>query len=74
MQENERNKLVELTKKAVTINEELLANEKKFIEEVSSGGKDSSLEELNEKLNELCSKELLYLAATKSLLQIINKK
>jgi hypothetical protein len=74
MQKSERNKLIELTERALTINEELLADEKKFIKAVSSGEDLSSIKELNEKLNQLCRKEHMYLAATKSLIKTIQKK
>ncbi len=74
MQESERNKLIELTKRAVSVNEKLLAEEKHFIEAVTDNTNSFLLEELNENLAELCRKEHLYLSATKSLLQIINKK
>lgn len=70
MQEREQNKLIELARKAVSINEELLGDEKRFIEAVSSNQNFSSVVEIND----LCSREHLCLAATKSLLQIINNK
>lgn len=73
MQANEQSKLIELIKKAVSINEELLKREKKFIEDVSSNTDSTSLATANEELNELCLKEHLTLAAAKSLLQIVNK-
>lgn len=74
MNETERNKLIELTSKAVSVNEKLLSDEKKFIEAVSANSDHVVLEEMNEQLNELCSKEHLLLAASKSLLQIINSR
>jgi hypothetical protein len=75
MNENERIKLIELTSKAVAINEELLADEKEFIAIAGDSSVDvGSLREMNDPLNELCSKELLLLAASKSLLQITTNK
>lgn len=74
MNEKERSKLIELTERAAVINEKLLSDEKVFIEAVAADNDPSSLQEMNEKLNDLCTKEHLYLSATKSLLQMMNKK
>ncbi len=74
MQENERLKLIELTERAVKINEKLLLDEKNFIEAVSADTDFTSLEKANDALSELSRKEYLYLSAAKSLLQNINKK
>lgn len=74
MQQNERNKLIELTEKAIKVNEKLLADERKFLAAIDSSKDPGYLEQENEMLSELCRKEHLYLSATKSLLQIINKK
>jgi hypothetical protein len=74
MQETERNKLIELTSRAVSVNEELLADEKKFIATISTSSDVSTLHAMNEHLNELCSKEHLLLSASRSLLQIMLKK
>ncbi|GEO11541.1 hypothetical protein SAE01_40370 [Segetibacter aerophilus] len=68
MQDKERTKLIELTRIAIDINKELLANEKKFVEAVSSNQSRSYLKDLNEKIHWLCRKERLYLGAVKSLL------
>ena len=72
MDEREKNKLIELTSKAVSINEKLLADQKRFIDAIMSQEDTVALEETNEKLNELCRIEHLFLSATKSLLQRIN--
>ena len=73
METIERDKLIELTKKAISINEQLLCDEKKFLTAISSQQDTISLQEMNESLNNLCGKEHLYLAAAKSLLQMINR-
>lgn len=72
MKETERDRLIELTKRAISINEKLLAKEKYFVEAINSDTNPLLLKELSETLAELSRKELLYLSATKSLLQIIN--
>ena len=74
MQESERNKLIEIIEKAITINGKLLDNEKKFIEDLYSDKDSNFLEQSNEILNELSRKESLYLGAAKHFLQKINKK
>jgi len=74
MHKNERSKLIELTSRAVAVNEELLGDEKKFIAAIDSSSDVLYLLEMNEHLNELCSKEHLLLAASKSLLQIMSNK
>ncbi|GEO09503.1 hypothetical protein SAE01_19990 [Segetibacter aerophilus] len=73
MQQKERVKLAELTRIAIYINKELLANEKKFLEAVSSNQSRLYLQDLNEKINYRCRKERLYLGAAKSLLRIGEK-
>lgn len=73
MKNYERDKLINLTERAVAINEKLLANEKEFIKALADNKDITSLEDMNENLNEMCRKEYLYLSAAKSLLQIIKK-
>lgn len=68
MKEMERSKLIDLTERAVRVNEKLLSDEKKFIEAVAAGEESGLLQELNQKLNELCRKEYLYLGAAKNVL------
>ena len=74
MNEDERNKLIELTSRAVSVNEKLLSNEKEFIAAVSATSDLTSLEAMNDRLNVLCCEEHLLLAASRSLLQIMNPK
>jgi hypothetical protein len=74
MNPNERDRLIELVTNAVAINEKLLSEEKNFINAVSGVTGTSSLQKMNEQLNDLCSKEHLYLAASKSLLQIMSNR
>lgn len=73
MKNYERDKLINLTERAVAINEKLLANEKEFIKALADNKDVTSLKDMNENLNEMCRKEYLYLSAAKSLLQIIKK-
>ena len=73
MNENERDKLVDLTSKAIEVNKELLADEQRFIVAVPTAS-ESSLHEMNEHSNDLCSQEHLLLAASKSLLQMVTNK
>jgi hypothetical protein len=72
MNESERNRMMELVSRAISVNEQLLDHEKRFMDAVSTSADLSSLQELSDHLNELCSKELRFLAASKSLLKIMS--
>jgi hypothetical protein len=70
MLDNEKNqKLLELTNRAVCINEELLEEEKRFIEALSQRREVSILKEISKKISLLMRKEVLYNGAAISLLQ-----
>lgn len=73
MQINERARLLKLTTRAISINKELLAEERKFADFALLSTDIPFLSQMNEKLNDLV-KEHLYLAAAKSLLQIMAKR
>lgn len=74
MQINERARLLKLTTRAISINKELLAEERKFADFALLSTDIPFLSQMNEKLNDLVAKEHLYLAAAKSLLQIMAKR
>jgi site-specific recombinase XerD len=69
MNNGERARLVELTSKAVEVNERLLAEEKKFIDAASGSSDVIFLKQMNAKLTSLIRIERLYLQATKVLLR-----
>ena len=62
------NKLLELTKRAISVNKDLLAEEEKFVEALNSQQDLNDLREKSHKIHKLLRKELLYhQAATKVL-------
>jgi hypothetical protein len=69
MDENEKSKVIELTERAIVINEKLLADEKNFIKEAPTSSDVDYLKEKNEQLDNLVRKEHMYLGAAKSRLQ-----
>jgi hypothetical protein len=62
-------KLVELTTRAVSINEELLKEEKRFIDAVSRNVELNVLKEMHGKINLLMRKEVLYNGAAATILR-----
>jgi hypothetical protein len=71
MDVNERNRLIELTTRAVSVNERLLTEEKRLIAAAASAEDLHTLIELIKKLAALCRTEHLYIDAAKSLLTSI---
>jgi hypothetical protein len=71
MDENIKSKVIQLTERAIVINEKLLRDEKDFIKEASTSLDVDALKEKNEDLTNLARKENLYLGAVKSKLQEI---
>jgi hypothetical protein len=69
MHENEKSKVIELTQKAIVINEKLLTDEKSFVDDASKSFDTKDLKEKNENLKNLARKENLYLDAAQSLLK-----
>ncbi|MCW3109095.1 MAG: hypothetical protein JWQ09_3601 [Segetibacter sp.] len=68
LDEQKLNKLKELTKRAVSINEELLDEEKKFIDALSDYSDVTCLKDSSNKINLLMRKEVLYNQAARMLL------
>jgi hypothetical protein len=62
-------KLLDLTTRAVSINEELLKAEKRFIDAVSRNVELNVLKEMHRKINLLMRKEVLYNGAAESILR-----
>jgi hypothetical protein len=69
MDRNEKSKVIELTERAIVINEKLLADEKNFVKEAAKPSDVDDLIEKNEQLNKLARTETLYLGAAKARLQ-----
>jgi hypothetical protein len=72
MQLAERGRLMELTSKAISINRELLKEEKCLLE-AAEYLEPLPLKGVSDKINELIVNEHLHVAAIKSLLQIVTK-
>jgi hypothetical protein len=64
-----KNKLIELTSKAVSINEQILEEEKNFIDAVEQHLEMRFLTRISDKINNLLRKEVLFVGATNSLLK-----
>lgn len=62
------NKIKELTKRAVSINLQLLEEEKRFIDALSPYSDTNSLNECSDQLRLLIRKEVLYIQAVQNLL------
>jgi len=62
-------KLLDLTTRAVSINEELLKEEKRFIDAVSQNVDLNVLKEMHWKINLLMRKEVLFNGAAQRMLQ-----
>lgn len=60
-----------MTSRAITINEQLLQEERKFLIVASASEDEQELQQMNDMLNHLARKEGLYLSAVASLLKII---
>jgi hypothetical protein len=66
-------KLLELTKRAISINKDLLAEEEKFVEALSEHRDIKDLKEKSDKISLLIRKEVLYhQVATKVLEKTVN--
>jgi hypothetical protein len=74
MHENEKSKVIELTEKAIVINEKLLIDEKTFVDDASKSFDIEDLKEKNENLKNLARKENLYLDVAQSLLKKISRE
>jgi hypothetical protein len=66
-------KLVELASKAVSINEELLKEEREFINAVKEDKEITALERMSERINLLVRKEHLFLGAVQLLIKKISR-
>lgn len=70
LEEKEISKLIELTKRAISINEKLLEEEKKFVEYLSQHPDISELQSTTDLIATLVRKEVLYSQVAKRLIEI----
>jgi hypothetical protein len=74
MDQRQKDKIIEIVEKAISVNEKLLDEEKAFIRDLFADKDATLLEHTNEILSELSRKESLYLGASKSILKKINEE